>query len=236
MQTWCLMYGLRPREWFRLMGKLLAYGVSAALLVVLSGWCRRWPRVVRWCWSGMGGRFRWCPMLPNILRITMSIDRAAATGDPGYGFVRKAFSGGMDARARLRGVRCVPIRPDGSARGSGKFAERQAAAADAARCAESRAARTLLWRRWWRERSKRRRPWSAQRCAAGNNGGGKTLLHMRTWAMAPERAEVARADAGAKGLPGCGHIRLTGGRALLRIGAAAERLDGPAGSRDSLLA
>ena len=65
---------------------------------------------------------------------------------------------------------------------------------------------------------------------------GKTLLHMRTWPMAPERAEVAQQDAGAKGYSGCGHLRLAGGRALLRTGAAAEGLDGPAGSPDPLLA
>ena len=65
---------------------------------------------------------------------------------------------------------------------------------------------------------------------------GKMLLHMRTWAMAPESADVAAAGHRREGLPGCGYIRLAGGRALLRTGPAAERLDGPAGSRDSLLA
>ena len=89
MQIWCLMYGLRPREWFRLMGKILAYGVSAALLVVSLGgsaMAQSGPLVL----ERNGRVISLEPYAPNILRVTMSIDKAAATGAPGYGFVGKA--------------------------------------------------------------------------------------------------------------------------------------------------
>ena len=58
---------------------------------------------------------------------------------------------------------------------------------------------------------------------------GKTLLHMRSWAMVPESAEVAAADAGAKGYKVTAAIRFAAGGTLLRTGTAAKRLDGPAG-------
>ena len=165
MRIWCLMCGLRPRERFRLMGKILAYGVSTALLVVFqagSAIAQSGPLVL----ERDGRAISLEPYAPNILRVTMSTDRAAATGAPGYGFVAQAFSGGMDARARRRRVRCVPIGPDGSARRAGRSCRttscRSPMPLDALNL---RAAPTLFWRRWWRERSKRRRPWSAQRCA-----------------------------------------------------------------------
>ena len=65
---------------------------------------------------------------------------------------------------------------------------------------------------------------------------GKTLLHMRTWTMAPERADVAQQDIGAKGYSVIGNLRLALGRALLRAGSAAKGLDGPPRSRSPLLA
>ena len=65
---------------------------------------------------------------------------------------------------------------------------------------------------------------------------GKTLLHMRSWAMVPESAEVAAADAGAKGYRVMAAFDSPAERTLLRTGAATERLDGSPGPRDSLLA
>src|SRR6188472_961852 len=86
MRIWCLMYGLRPRGWFRLMGKILAYGVSAALLVISQGGsaiAQSSPLVL----ERNGRTISLEPYASNVLRVTMSIDRAAATGAPGYGFV-----------------------------------------------------------------------------------------------------------------------------------------------------
>ena len=48
------------------------------------------------------------PYAPNIVRVTMSTDTAAATSAPGYGFVAKP-SEGMDARARCGRRRRVSI-------------------------------------------------------------------------------------------------------------------------------
>jgi len=53
MRILCLMYGLTPREWFCLMGRFLARGMSATLLMVLLGSVAM-PRVFRWCWSARG--------------------------------------------------------------------------------------------------------------------------------------------------------------------------------------
>ncbi len=101
------MYGLRPREWFRLMGKFLAYGVSAALLVVFLGGsaiAQSGPLVL----ERDGRVISLVPYAPNILRVTMSIDRAAATGDPGYGFVAPSLQR-RDGRtsATPRGTMCT---------------------------------------------------------------------------------------------------------------------------------
>ena len=93
MRIWCLMCGLRPREWFRLMGKFLAYGVSAALLVVFQGgsaMAQSGPLVL----ERDGRMISLEPYAPNILRVTMSTDKAAATGAPGYGFVAQPSAEG----------------------------------------------------------------------------------------------------------------------------------------------
>ena len=160
MRILCLMYGLRPREWFCLMGKFVAYGVSAALLLGLLGtsaMAEGGPLVL----EREGSTISLEPYAPNIRARNHEYRQSCGCGRPGIWVCGFTFGRGMDTRTRCRGVRCVPIRPDGSARGSGRFAERQAAAADAARPAESGTAPTLFWRRWWRERSKRWRTWSA---------------------------------------------------------------------------
>ena len=236
MQIWCLMYGLRPREWFRLMGKLLAYGVSAALLVVSLGGAaiaQSGPLVL----ERNGRTISLEPYAPNILRVTMSIDKAAATGAPGI---------------RV----CAPSlqRRDGRTSATPEGYDVYRSARMVVRVAPGDLPNDKL---------PQPMPLDAlnlelrQHYFGGGGGGngpndggrgphndallvttaeGKTLLHMRTWAMTPERAEVAASRCGRKRLPGCGHVRLAGGRALLRIRAAAERLDGPAGSPDPLLA
>src|SRR6185437_13346728 len=93
MRIWCLMYGLGPRDWFCLMGKFLAYGMSATLLTVLLGsvaMAQGGPLVL----EREGRVISLVPYAPNIVRVTMSIDKAAAAGDPGYGFVAKPSAEG----------------------------------------------------------------------------------------------------------------------------------------------
>ena len=43
------------------------------------------------------------PYAPNILRVTISIDKAAATGDPGYGFVAKPSADGWTHKSDAEG-------------------------------------------------------------------------------------------------------------------------------------
>ena len=98
------------------------------------------------------------PYAPNILRVTMSIDKAAATGAPGYGFVAKPSADGWTHERDAEGYdvfrsarMVVRIAPGNLPRDKLP----QPMPLDAA---ESAFARYLLWRG-------RRRSWSAQRCA-----------------------------------------------------------------------
>ena len=93
MRILCLTYGLMPREWFCLMGKFLAHGMSAALVTGLLGsvaMAQGGPLVL----EREGRVISLVPYAPNIVRVTMSIDKAAAAGDAGYGFVAKSSAEG----------------------------------------------------------------------------------------------------------------------------------------------
>jgi len=130
------------------------------------------------------------PYALNILRVTMSTDRAAATSAPGYGFVAKPSAEGWTH-------------------------ERDAEGYDVFRSSR------MVVRVAPGDLSKEKLPQSMPLDALnlelrehyfGVHGGhgphndallvttpeGKMLLHMRTWTMAPESADVAQADAGAK--------------------------------------
>ena len=47
------------------------------------------------------------PYAPNIVRVTMSTDRAAATGAPGYGFVAKPSAEGWTHERDAEGTMCT---------------------------------------------------------------------------------------------------------------------------------
>lgn len=130
------------------------------------------------------------PYAPNIVRVTMSTDKAAATGAPGYGFLAKPSVQGW-----------THVRD-----GEGN---------DIFRSAEL-VVRVAPWD-LPKERLPQPMPLDALNLqlrdpyfGGGEHGpyndallvstaAGKTLLHMRTWAMLPESAETAAADKGAKG-------------------------------------
>jgi|CZKL01.1.fsa_nt_gi alpha-D-xyloside xylohydrolase len=131
------------------------------------------------------------PYAPNILRVTMSTDKAAATGAPGYGFVAKPSAEGWTHERDAEG--------DDVFR-SGRLVVRVAPGnLPKEKLAQPMPLDPL--------NLQLRDPYF------GGGGGhgphndallvttrdGKTLLHMRTWAMMPESPEVAAADAGAKG-------------------------------------
>ena len=94
------------------------------------------------------------PYAPNIVRVTMSTDKAAASGRSWLRVRSPAFGAGMDARARLGRRRRIPLGPDGCARVAREPSQGETIAADAARCVESPAARSLL--------RGRGRAWTAQ--------------------------------------------------------------------------
>ena len=131
------------------------------------------------------------PYAANVVRVTMSIDKAAATGAPGYGFIGKPSAGGWTH-------------------------ERDAEGFDVFRSARMvvRVAPGDL------PKEKLPQPMPLDDLNSqlrdvyfGGMGGpgphhdalrvttteGKMLLHMRAWTMAPERPDVAQQDAPAKG-------------------------------------
>jgi len=131
------------------------------------------------------------PYAANIVRITMSIDKSAATGAPGYGFAAKPSEGewtherdeaGNDVFRSSRMV--LSVSPGDLP--TDKLP--QPMPLDALN-------RQL------------REPYFGGGGAQGpyndallvTTSAGKTLLHMRTWTMAPERADVGQQDIGAKG-------------------------------------
>ena len=132
------------------------------------------------------------PYAPNILRITMSTDRAAATGPPGYGFVAKPSADGWTH--------------DRDAEGNDIFrSARMVVRVAQETCLKDKLPQPMpldalnLQLREQYFGGGRRRNGPHNDALLVTTAAGKTLLHMRTWTMEPESAEVAAADAGAKG-------------------------------------
>lgn len=130
------------------------------------------------------------PYAPNIVRVTISTDPAAATSDPGYGFIGKPSATGWthehDAEGDVfRSTRMV-------VRVSPKDLPNNKLSKPMPLDALNSQLRDIYF---------------------GGGGGprphndsllvttaeGKTLLHMRSWTMAPERPEVAQIDSGSGG-------------------------------------
>src|ERR1700741_754350 len=131
------------------------------------------------------------PYAANILRVTMSIDKSAATAAPGYGFVAKPSEGGWtherDAEGNdvFRSSRMV-VRVAPADLPKEKLPQRM----------PLDALNLGLRDRYFGGGGP---PTSHADALQVTTSEGKMLLQMRTWTMAPERAEVAEADAGPKG-------------------------------------
>lgn len=131
------------------------------------------------------------PYAPNILRVTLSVDRAAAVSPPGYGFLARPSAKGWTHTRDAAGddvfrsakmiVRVVPgdLAPD-------ELPQRMPLDALNQQLREK-------YFGGWNDRT------TFNDALRITNAEGKTLLRMRTWTMAPEQPEVAQADAGAKG-------------------------------------
>ena len=182
---------------FRSTRKFSAYGMGAALLASSLGgvaMAQGGPLVL----ERAGRTIALEPYAPNILRVTMSIDRAAATGAPGYGFVAKPSAEGWtherDAEGYdvFRSARMVVRLAPGDLP---KDQRPQPMPLDALNL------------------ELRHQYFGGGGGNGPNDGGrgphndallvstadGKMLLHMRTWMMAAESAEVAENDPGVKG-------------------------------------
>jgi len=131
------------------------------------------------------------PYAPNILRVTLSVDKAAATSAPGDGFVAKP-SGDKWTHERdpeggdvFRSSRMVVHLAPGDL-----SAEKlpQSLPLDAL----NRQLREIYFGGGGGQG-----PYNDALLVTTPNG--KTLLHMNTWTMAPERPDVAQQDVGAKG-------------------------------------
>ena len=189
--------GRRPWKGFRFTGKFPAYGVGAALLASSLGgaaMAQAGPLVL----EREGRVISLEPYAPNILRVTMSTDRAAATGAPGYGFVAQPSAEGWTHERDAEGYDVYR-----SARMVVRLAPGDLPKDKLPQPMPLDALNLQL----------RHQYFGGGGGSGPNDGGrgphndallvttadGKTLLHMRTWMMAPESAEVAENDAGAKG-------------------------------------
>ena len=108
MRILCLMYGLTPREWFCLMGKFLAHGMSATLLMVLLGsvaMAQGGPLVL----EREGRVISLVPYAPNIVRVTMSIDKAAARAIRDMGLSRHLQRRDGHTSTTPRGTMCTDL-------------------------------------------------------------------------------------------------------------------------------
>jgi len=168
------------------------------------------------------------PYAPNVLRITMSIDKAAATAH--------RDTGSWHSR-RQRDGPTIGMRTVATSIGRRKW--------------------------WWRVASGElpadklpqpmplddlNRQLRQQYFGGGSRLGphndallvtaadGRMLLHMRTWMMAPENPEVAQADPADKGYRVAAMFDSPADEHYYGLGQQQKGLDGPARSRNSLLA
>ncbi len=131
------------------------------------------------------------PYAANILRITISIDKTAATAAPGYGFVAKPSQNGWTHERDAEGNDVFR---------SPRLVVRVAPGDLPADKLPQRVPLDEL------NRQLREHYFGGGGGHGPNNDAilvttpqGKMLAHMRTWTMAPERADVAQQDFGAKG-------------------------------------
>jgi alpha-D-xyloside xylohydrolase len=189
--------GRRPWKGFRFTGKFPAYGVGAALLASSLGGVAKaqaGPLVL----EREGRVISLEPYAPNVLRISMSIDRGAATAAAGYGFVAKPSAEGWthkrdaDGYDVYRSARMVVRVAPGDLP---KDKLPQPMPLDALNL------------------ELRHHYFGGGGGNGPNDGGlgphhdallvtaadGRMLLHMRDWTMRPESPEVAVTDVGTKG-------------------------------------
>jgi alpha-D-xyloside xylohydrolase len=171
-----------------LASRLLAGGVGCVLLALSSVAMAQSPSFVL---ERKGRVISLEPFGANIVRVTMSTDKAAATAAPGYGFVATPSVMGWTHERDAEGSDVFR---------SAKMVVRVAPGDLPPEKLPQPMPLDALNRQL-------REPYFGGGGGQGpyndslqvSTPGGKMLLHMRTWAMAPERADVAQHDFGAKG-------------------------------------
>lgn len=170
--------------------KLMSYGLGALLLAAsLSGMAgtQNAPLVLQ----RNGRTISLEPYAPNILRVTISTDQAAATAAPGYGFVAKPSAQGWSSTRDADGGETFR-----SARMVVRVAPAELPKDDMPQRMPLDALNNQLREKYF---GGPHEGGPHEEALQVSTADGKTLLHMRTWTMAPEWPDVARADAGAKG-------------------------------------
>jgi len=131
------------------------------------------------------------PYATNIVRVTMSVEKGAASGAPGYGFVAKPSGEGWTHERDAEG---------GEVFRSSKMVVRVGAGdlpADKLPQPMPLDALNRQLREVYFGGNGQQGPYND--ALVVTTPGGKMLLHMDTWTMAPERADVAQQDVGQKG-------------------------------------
>jgi len=187
--------GIGQRSWMmrHLMLKILVRGLCAAVAtIVLCGVAiaQGGPLVLEREWGVISLE----PYAPNIVRVTISTDRAAATGSPGYGIIAKPSAegwthehdaGGDDV---LRSARMV-VRVSPGDRQADELPQPM----------PLDAVNRQLRDRYFGVSSNDNEYGPHHDALLVTTAEGKMLLHMRTWTLAPEQPEIAQEDAGRKG-------------------------------------
>ena len=222
----CADRGLRMGSNFA--RKSAVRGLGVLLLALSLGWAARaqaGPLVL----ERKGRVISLEPYAPNILRVTMSTDKAAATAAPGYGFVATPFADGWTHERDAGGDDVFR-----SARMVVRVAPGDRPPEKLPRPMPLDSLNRQLREPYFGGGSTEYAP--HHDALLVTTADGKMLLHMRTWTMAPESVGSSASRPSRQGIQGGSHVRLARRRALLRTGAAAERLDGSARSPDWLLA
>lgn len=166
--------------------KLLAHGFVAAMMAASlcgAALAQDGPLVL----ERAGRVISLVPYAPNIVRVTMSTDKSAATAAPGYGVVAEASANGWTHEHDADGDDVFR-----SARMVVRVAPADLAADKLPQQMPLDALNHQLREHYFGRPDNGHRPHNDALLVT--TADGKMLLHMRTWTMAPESADVAQQD------------------------------------------
>ena len=180
-----------PSNGRRFIGNVMSHGLGTVLITASLG-CAAVAQGNPLVLEREGRTISLEPYAPNIQRVTMSSDRAAATNAPGYGFVAKPSADGWTHERDSEGYDVYR-----SARIVARLAPDNLPKEKLPQAMQLDPLNQQLREQYFGGDNRRHRPHNDALLVTAADG--KTLLQMRTWVMLPERAEVAQTDAGPKG-------------------------------------